>query len=239
MNSMFNLYYTQSLITTIALLIAYVISAIILGPAQALIAKAMGDSTAQDEGFLSLNPLQHIDIIGLFLVILTGFGWPAIIPIDPTRIKHSWRTVRLFITYGATTLMSLLLMTTSLITLIIAYGARSLPTALIMFFSDATVLQDLAKLYPHHSSLAIACIILLMAFVFINSFLATWSAINNSFQLALIIGFENNYSYMEYAHYLQILGPVLVLILFGGYIHAFFLNSIIHLAHFFSALLGV
>jgi hypothetical protein len=206
---------------------------------QALIAKAMGDSTGEDEGFLSLNPFQHVDFVGMLLVIITGFGWSTTVPIDPTHIKQSWRTLRLIITYGAKTAVSLVLMIVALLALIVTYGAHSLQTALIMFFSDATVLQDLEKLYPHHSSLAIACVILLMAFVFMNSFLATWSAINNSFQFALVVGFEKNYSYMEYAHYLQIIGPVVILILFGGYIHIFFLNTIIYISHFFAALLGV
>jgi len=236
---MLNLQYTQSIITTIALLIAYVISATISGPIQAFVAKMMGDSTAEDEGFLSLNPLQHVDLVGIVLVVITGFGWSTIVPIDPSQIKHSWRTLRLLITYGAKTAVSLVLMGLSLLSLIIIYGSHSLKTALIMFFSDTTVLQDLAKLYPHHSSLSIACVIILMAFVFINSFLATWSAINNSFQFALVMGFEKDYAYMAYAHYLQILGPVIILILFGGYIHAFFLSSIIYIVQFFAALLGV
>jgi Zn-dependent protease len=36
---------------------------------QAIITKLMGDSTAQDEGFLTLNPLSHVDILGLFAVL--------------------------------------------------------------------------------------------------------------------------------------------------------------------------
>lgn len=236
---MINLHYTQSLVTTIALLLAYIVSAIISGPAQALIAKWMGDSTGEDEGFLTLNPWQHIDLVGMALVVITGFGWSTTVPIDPTRIKHSFRILRLLLTYGAKTLVSLFIAAVSLIFLIVFYGARSLQTALVMFFTDSTVLQDLTRLYPTHSSLAIVCAIVLMAFVFINSFLATWSAINNSFQFALVVGFENNYSYMEYAHYLQILGPVLVLIFFGGQIHALFLHIIINAAHLFAAVLGV
>lgn len=40
---------------------------------QALVAKLMGDSTAQDEGFLTFNPLAHVDIAGLTIVLVVFF----------------------------------------------------------------------------------------------------------------------------------------------------------------------
>jgi Zn-dependent protease len=40
---------------------------------QALLAKIMGDNTGKDEGFLSLNPLAHIDIFGLGTVLFVYF----------------------------------------------------------------------------------------------------------------------------------------------------------------------
>lgn len=40
---------------------------------QALVAKLMGDSTAEDEGFLTLNPLAHVDIAGLSIVLIVFF----------------------------------------------------------------------------------------------------------------------------------------------------------------------
>lgn len=46
---------------------------------QALIAKLMGDSTAQDEGFLTVNPLVHVDIPGLLVVMFVLFVLGGII----------------------------------------------------------------------------------------------------------------------------------------------------------------
>lgn len=40
---------------------------------QALLAKVMGDRTGTDDGFLSLNPLAHIDIFGLTTVLFVYF----------------------------------------------------------------------------------------------------------------------------------------------------------------------
>lgn len=43
------------------------------GFVQALIAKLMGDETGKNSGFLSLNPLAHIDIFGLVTVLFVYF----------------------------------------------------------------------------------------------------------------------------------------------------------------------
>lgn len=40
------------------------------GFVQALAAKLMGDRTAEQDGFLTLNPLAHIDLVGLSIVLL-------------------------------------------------------------------------------------------------------------------------------------------------------------------------
>lgn len=41
----------------------------------AFAAYRLGDSTAREEGRLSLNPLRHIDPVGFILIVIAGFGW--------------------------------------------------------------------------------------------------------------------------------------------------------------------
>lgn len=79
---------------------------------QAAVAKAMGDTTAQEDGFLTLNPLAHIDLVGfstiilvyffiggflpgmlpravlLIILIMLGARWTIPIPIDDTKFKR-------------------------------------------------------------------------------------------------------------------------------------------------------
>jgi Zn-dependent protease len=79
---------------------------------QALVARLMGDRTAQEQGFLTLNPFAHIDIVGftivigiffvigglfyavlppvvlLILLIFLGVRWTIPVPIDETQFKH-------------------------------------------------------------------------------------------------------------------------------------------------------
>jgi len=52
-------------------------------------AKKLGDDTAEEQGRLTLNPLAHIDPIGTFLLVLTGFGWAKPVPVNPNRFSRS------------------------------------------------------------------------------------------------------------------------------------------------------
>lgn len=48
----------------------------------------MGDDTAKRQGRLSLNPLRHVDPIGLVLMAVARFGWAKPVPVDMRRFKH-------------------------------------------------------------------------------------------------------------------------------------------------------
>ena len=47
----------------------------------------MGDDTARRSGRLSLNPLKHIDLVGLVLLFTVRFGWAKPVPVDMRRFK--------------------------------------------------------------------------------------------------------------------------------------------------------
>lgn len=55
--------------------------------AHARMAYAWGDSTAKDEGRLTLNPLAHLDPLGLLMLLIVRFGWARPVPISPFRFK--------------------------------------------------------------------------------------------------------------------------------------------------------
>lgn len=56
--------------------------------AHGLAAYLLGDRTASRAGRLSLNPLAHIDWLGLLCLLLFGFGWAKPVPIDPGNYRH-------------------------------------------------------------------------------------------------------------------------------------------------------
>ena len=53
----------------------------------ALAAKRQGDRTAQLAGRLTLNPVKHIDPMGLLMVVLVGFGYAKPVPTDPRNFR--------------------------------------------------------------------------------------------------------------------------------------------------------
>ena len=55
--------------------------------AHAAVAKLSGDSTAERAGRLTLNPLAHIDPMGLLMVVLVGFGYAKPVPVDPRYLR--------------------------------------------------------------------------------------------------------------------------------------------------------
>ena len=53
----------------------------------AYVAKLCGDSTAERAGRLTLNPVRHIDPMGLAMVVLVGFGYARPVPTDPRNFR--------------------------------------------------------------------------------------------------------------------------------------------------------
>lgn len=56
--------------------------------AHAFAARKFGDYTAESSGRLTLNPFKHIDPIGAFLLLLTGFGWAKPVPVNPIAMRN-------------------------------------------------------------------------------------------------------------------------------------------------------
>ena len=56
-----------------------------------LAAYALGDPTAKRQNRLSLNPLRHIDWLGLAMMVAVGFGWAKPVPVNPNYFKNPKR----------------------------------------------------------------------------------------------------------------------------------------------------
>lgn len=75
------------------LLITIVISLSFHEYGHAWSAKWYGDNTAERLGRLTLNPIAHIDPIGLLMIILVGFGWARPVPTNPNNFNSFWATL--------------------------------------------------------------------------------------------------------------------------------------------------
>ena len=66
----------------------------------ALSAWKLGDSTAKDQGRITLNPLKHIDIIGFIFILFAGFGWAKPVQFNPANLRHYRRDKALIAAAG-------------------------------------------------------------------------------------------------------------------------------------------
>ncbi len=102
---------------TLCLMLAYIVAVTLAGAFTAWVAKKMGDDTADYAGFLTLDPLVHVDPIGAIVLVLLRFGWGREIPIDIYAIKPPLRDLKILITYYSSTFLHTFLIILSIITL--------------------------------------------------------------------------------------------------------------------------
>lgn len=57
----------------------------------AFVASRLGDTTAKEQGRLTLNPIKHIDLLGMVFLIFAGFGWAKPVSINRTNLKNPRR----------------------------------------------------------------------------------------------------------------------------------------------------
>lgn len=75
--------------TLLARMITLVIAFTIHEFSHAWVATKLGDTTAQDAGRLTLNPLVHLDPFGTILLMVAGFGWAKPVPINPYHLQRN------------------------------------------------------------------------------------------------------------------------------------------------------
>lgn len=71
--------------------------------AHARTADALGDPTPRNMGRLTLNPIPHIDPIGLLMLFIFRFGWAKPVPVNPYYFKDARRGMLLVAAAGPAT----------------------------------------------------------------------------------------------------------------------------------------
>ena len=52
------------------------------------VAYLLGDPTAKNQGRLTLNPIRHVDLMGLVMMAVCHFGWAKPVPVDMRNFKN-------------------------------------------------------------------------------------------------------------------------------------------------------
>ena len=118
-----------------------------------LAAYALGDPTAKRAGRLSLNPLRHVDILGLIMMAIFHFGWAKPVPIDPRNFKHPRRDMALTAVAG--------------------------PLANLVFAWAATLVCGLIDLLPSTGGVLVTCLQYVSGFLSITAWLSVGLAVFN------------------------------------------------------------
>lgn len=54
----------------------------------AFVAYLNGDDTAKNMGRMTINPLSHLDIVGMIMMFLVRFGWAKPVPVNPYNYRN-------------------------------------------------------------------------------------------------------------------------------------------------------
>lgn len=191
----------QVLLKALLFFLVYIIAVTISGAFKAWVAYMSGDDTAQEEGFITLNPLMHIDPVGLACFYFLHIGWGHRIPIDPRNILDRKKLV---FTYLSDSFMNILMAIVSLVLLVVFFGPD---------VSQGSVSYDqLQQVYPHYASFAFMCMLVLRTLVHLCAWLAALNGISDTFKLVVLFFFPEKLNDPD-AQYLINFGPILVMIL--------------------------
>ena len=105
------------------------------------VAYRLGDPTAKNMGRLTLNPIKHIDIFGLLMLFLVGFGWAKAVPVDMRNFRSP--KLGMAVTALAGPVSNMLLATLALLVraAIIPFYGGAVVDALITFLELVAVIS--------------------------------------------------------------------------------------------------
>ena len=84
---MFLYLFEQNPAGAVAFLLGVLAGIVVHEASHACSAYALGDDTAYRQGRVTLNPAEHLDVLGSLMILMVGFGWGRPTPITPSKLK--------------------------------------------------------------------------------------------------------------------------------------------------------
>ena len=124
-----------------ALIVPLIFAIVFHEVAHGLMARRLGDPTAQERGRLSLNPLKHVDPLGtvilpgfLALTHLPVFGWAKPVPVIASRLRHPRRDMMLVGAAGPGSNLIMAVIAALVLGLVLrSYGGAQEPAGVMKF----------------------------------------------------------------------------------------------------------
>lgn len=99
-------------VSAVIIVFSYLVILLVAFPihecAHGFVAKLLGDSTAEEQGRISLMPFSHIDPMGTIGLLVFGIGWAKSTPINPRRARKVSQKTALALTAAAGPVANLL-----------------------------------------------------------------------------------------------------------------------------------
>ena len=99
--------------------------------AHGYVAYRLGDPTAANMGRLTLNPLKHLDPLGVIFFIIAKIGWAKPVPVDPRYFKNPRHDMLWVSLAGPGVNFVLALVSALLVKLLLAFGT-GLPMIILL-----------------------------------------------------------------------------------------------------------
>ncbi|HSC25103.1 MAG TPA: hypothetical protein VLB80_02700 [Candidatus Babeliales bacterium] len=229
----------EMFIGIITFFVAYLVVITISNMFRAWVAYEMGDETGVRLGFLTPNPMVHIDPIGLFFLFTFYFGWGRMVPINPLLITAPYRTLKLAAAYLSDTVMNFMLSVLGIIALLAIFDVNILLVMRYMVLTYNVSHLPIANMYPGLSSLTISIGFIVFAFVYLNVVLGTLYFIIN-FSNYLLFVLANRYDKIaQYAHYITIGLPILLILFFSPLLRLLSVYLISHIGLIIAHVIGI
>lgn len=84
---MFLYLFQQNPAGAVAFLLGVLAGIVVHEASHASSAYILGDDTAYRQGRVTLNPAEHLDVLGSLMILMVGFGWGRPTPITPSKLK--------------------------------------------------------------------------------------------------------------------------------------------------------
>ena len=108
-------------------------------------ALVLGDTTAKDQGRLTLNPLKHLDLVGIMMLFVIGLGWAKPVPVNIENLINKRRS--LYIVALAGPLSNIIIAILSTIVFYLT-DSQSGYNAFFTYMATINILLALFNLFP-------------------------------------------------------------------------------------------
>lgn len=215
----------DTLIFYISLVLAYIVVVMLAHYFKAWVALQLGDSTAAESGFLSLNPTDHTDPIGFMCLFLFGLGWGRNVPINALNIHGRYRSAKIMLAYLSDGIAYLGIGIACMLLLGILFDGVMIPQSVGLIKHNMVSYQALHSLYPDYSSCIIAIGFIALCAMYLTIMLGALQLVIDFFHLCLHTYAGHAAVMSGFGEVLFIVVPVIAMLFLTGPLRLFMLHS--------------